>query len=162
MTNSTLPHLLQSKVPAVGDILLNVDNTPISAYSLVDVLHQMGTTAVLPIIDSTHPRSSNDGTTIDPGFRIKGFVRIETFMPSEMELQPGFPARIQAFETQAVQLLAEQHMAQEHAKVQAETLALNAAKAKTLLDQQKHELAVQESKRKLMEEGKRCVLLWRR
>ena len=161
MTNATAPTLLASPTPTAGDTLLRVDGTPLTTLTLASILDQIGTTAILPIIDSSPSPSSTStttGDTIDPGWKVRGFVRIETFMPKEMEFEPGFPARVQAFQSEQQHRLERQLAAREQAKVEAETLALRAAEAQTMLDTQKHELAMQENKRKTLEEGQKHEL----
>jgi hypothetical protein len=165
MTNSSSADILESKVPAVGDIITAIDGSPLATHSLSTLLNQIGTTSILPIIDSTENYevepsywSSNNGNTVDPGWKIRGFVRIETFMPAKIELKPGFPARVNAFKVLHEKLVQQQKEKEERAKLEAETAALQAAQAQRVLDQRKHELALQESKRKLQEEEQKHEL----
>jgi len=132
--------------PATGDILLRVDDQPLTTLSLATILEQIGTTAILPIIDTTHSPPSSSGDAVDPGWKIRGFVKIETFAAKTLELQPGWPARVQAFQEIMQYNLDQVNAIKEQARVEAETAALRATEAQQVLDKQKHELALQEGK----------------
>ena len=148
-----------SFLPSAGDVLVRVDGNPLSTRSLASILEQIGTTAILPIIDTTQTSLlASSADSVDPGWRVRGFVKIETFAPKMMELKPGWPSRIQEFHNVMQQQQNQVEALKEQARLEAETIALKAAEAQQNLDQQKHELALQESKRKLLEEGQKHEL----
>ena len=95
---------------AVGDMLTGVDDIPLTMQAVSNILERDHAYAVLPLIEgglySPHNRT----------FTVRGFVKIQTFFPSILNVRPTSPSRAAGLEKAHKDELKQRRLAEDEHK----------------------------------------------